>query len=175
MKLRDLIRRPGNIADFTAGDGNWDATGMKKIYEPGFIPDGGWQTWELWARDQGKVAAILAGRAANIMSFQLRAKPELTDLQRQLRDAAGVYAAVCGAGRALGYVCAPSLFQKIVARCVDASPDIAAYERNRDLLYGALTDFGYTAVHPDGAFYLFVKALEEDANAFSDKAKELGL
>lgn len=84
MKLRDLIRRPGNIADFTAGDGNWDATGMKKIYEPGFIPDGGWQTWELWARDQGKVAAILAGRAANIMSFQLRAKPELTDLQRQL-------------------------------------------------------------------------------------------
>ena len=96
-------------------------------------------------------------------------------LSPRLHDAAGVYAAVCGAGRALGYVCAPSLFQKIVARCVDASPDIAAYESNRDLLYGALTDFGYTAVHPDGAFYLFVKALEEDANAFSDKAKELGL
>lgn len=84
MKIRDLIRRTGTIADFTAGDGNWDATGMKKIYEPGFAPEGGWPAWELWARDQGKVAAILAGRAANIMSFQLRAKPEQTDLQHQL-------------------------------------------------------------------------------------------
>lgn len=84
MKIRDLIRRSGTIADFTVGDGDWDATGMKKIYEPGFAPDGGWPAWELWARDQGKVAAILAGRSANIMSFQLRTKPELTDLQRQL-------------------------------------------------------------------------------------------
>ena len=86
-----------------------------------------------------------------------------------------IYAAVCGAGRALGYVCAPSLFQKVVAKCVDARPDIAAYERNRNLIYGALTEMGYTCVRPDGAFYLFVKALEEDANAFADKAKRLGL
>lgn len=86
-----------------------------------------------------------------------------------------IYAAVCGAGRALGYVCAPSLFQKVVAKCVDARPDIAAYERNRNLIYGALTEMGYTCVRPDGAFYLFVKALEEDANAFADRAKRLGL
>ena len=86
-----------------------------------------------------------------------------------------IYAAVCGAGRALGYVCAPSLFQKVVAKCVDARPDIAAYERNRNLIYGALTEMGYTCVRPDGAFYLFVRSLEADANAFSDRAKNYGL
>ncbi len=85
------------------------------------------------------------------------------------------YPAICGAGRVLGYVCAPSLMQKVVAECINAVPDVAAYKRNRDLLYGALTEIGYECVRPDGAFYLFVKALEKDANAFSDRAKEYGL
>lgn len=89
--------------------------------------------------------------------------------------ASDIYAAVCGAGRALGYVCAPSTFQRAVAKCVDAKPDINAYRENRDLLYGALCEMGFECVHPDGAFYLFVKALEEDANAFADRAKHLGL
>lgn len=96
-------------------------------------------------------------------------------LSPNLADVGGVYAAVCGAGRALGYVCAPNLFQQVVAKCVDAVPDIAAYKRNRNLIYNALTEMGYECVRPDGAFYLFVKALEPDANAFADRAKNLGL
>ncbi len=86
-----------------------------------------------------------------------------------------VYAAVCGAGRALGYVCAPSMFQRVAAACVNERPDITAYRRNRDLIYSALTEMGYDCVHPDGAFYLFVRSPEPDANAFSERAKTFGL
>lgn len=82
------------------------------------------------------------------------------------------YAAVCGSGRALGYVCAPSLWQKVVAKCVDATSDISIYKKNRDLFYNSLTEMGFECVYPDGAFYLFVKAMEEDSRAFSDKCKE---
>lgn len=85
-------------------------------------------------------------------------------------DNRNVYASVCGAGRVLGYVCAPTLFQFVVARCVGKTADISVYKKNRDLLYGGLTDIGYECVRPDGAFYLFVKALEEDAEAFCKKA-----
>lgn len=83
-----------------------------------------------------------------------------------------LYAAVAGAGRALGYVCAPSLFQKMIARCVGATGDIEAYRENRDILYKGLTDIGYHCFKPDGAFYMFVQALEEDADAFCERAKE---
>ena len=86
-----------------------------------------------------------------------------------------LYAAVCGAGRALGYVCAPSLMQAVVAKTLRAETDVAAYKKNRDLLLNGLTGIGYSCVKPDGAFYLFVKSLEPDANAFSDRAKEYGL
>ncbi|MEO3946778.1 pyridoxal phosphate-dependent aminotransferase [Gorillibacterium sp. CAU 1737] len=86
-----------------------------------------------------------------------------------------VYAAICGAGRALGYVCAPSLFQKAIARCLGQTADLNVYKTNRDLLYEALQEYGYECVYPDGAFYLFVKALEEDANLFCARARELGL
>lgn len=82
-----------------------------------------------------------------------------------------MYAAVCGAGRALGFVCAPSLFQRVAARCIGQTSDISEYKTNRDLLSKALTEYGYHCVRPDGAFYLFVKALEEDAGAFCEKAK----
>lgn len=90
----------------------------------------------------------------------------------QMENSSDVYAAVCGAGRALGYVCAPSLFQKVIAKCVKATSDINAYKENRDILYNGLTKLGYNCVRPDGAFYLFVQALEEDANAFCEKAKK---
>lgn len=86
-----------------------------------------------------------------------------------------IYYAICGAGRSLGYVCAPSLFQRVVAKCVRSVGDVASYKHNRDLLCSALSEYGYEFVKPDGAFYLFVKALEEDANAFADRAKKLGL
>ena len=87
-------------------------------------------------------------------------------------DAKGVYAAVCGAGRALGFVCAPALFQRVAAECDGMTADLSVYKRNRDLLYNGLKEYGYTCVYPDGAFYLFVKALEEDAAAFCERAKK---
>lgn len=86
-----------------------------------------------------------------------------------------IYAGICGAGRALGYVCAPSLFQQVVARCMGKTADVSVYKKNRDILYNALTEYGYRCIKPDGAFYLFVEALEQDANAFSEKAKEFEL
>lgn len=87
-------------------------------------------------------------------------------------DAKEVYAAAAGAGRAMGYVCAPSLLQKVIARCVDVEPDLSDYEINRKLLLDNLTEYGYECATPDGAFYLFVKAPEGDGNAFSARAKE---
>ena len=93
----------------------------------------------------------------------------------EAEDAKRLYFAVCGAGRALGYVCAPSLFQKMIAKCQGVTSDVSVYEKNRDLLVGALKEYAYTCVRPDGAFYLFVKALEEDANAFCERAKKYGL
>lgn len=93
-------------------------------------------------------------------------------VSNKMKDSIDVYAAVCGAGRALGYVCAPSLFQQVIARCVNQTSDISVYKKNRDLLYEALTKFGFHCVRPDGAFYLFVQAMERDANAFCEKAKK---
>ncbi len=90
----------------------------------------------------------------------------------EVDDAGRVKAAVAGAGRALGYVCAPVLFQKAIARCVDVPSDVSAYRRNRDLLYKGLTELGYECARPQGAFYLFVKAPEPDAGAFSEHAKK---
>ena len=89
-----------------------------------------------------------------------------------MEDGVSIYLAVCGAGRSLGYVCAPSLFQQVIARCIDAKVDIEIYRENRDLLYNNLTKYGYECVKPDGAFYLFVKALEDDAYAFYEEAKK---
>jgi aspartate aminotransferase len=86
-----------------------------------------------------------------------------------------VYAAVCGAGRILGFVCAPSLLQRVVADCADQTSDISVYKSNRDLLYNALTEYGYRAIKPQGAFYLFVEALEKDAYAFCERAKKYEL
>ena len=90
-------------------------------------------------------------------------------------DAARVMAAVAGAARALGFVCAPALFQRVVTDCADEPSDVAAYARNRDLLTRALSEYGYTYVEPDGAFYLWVRALEDDAQAFCARARALEL
>ena len=86
-----------------------------------------------------------------------------------------VYFAVCGAGRSLGFVCAPSLFQKIVPKCIGKTADISIYKKNRDILCDALSKYGYTVAQPDGAFYLFVKALEESSRDFCEKAKKYEL
>ena len=91
------------------------------------------------------------------------------------KDAKALYLAVCGAGRALGYVCAPSLFQKLIARCQGVTSDVSVYERNRDTLAGALRGYGFRCVQPVGAFYLFVKSPEPDAYAFCERAKKYNL
>ncbi|MCI8465348.1 MAG: pyridoxal phosphate-dependent aminotransferase [Lachnospiraceae bacterium] len=93
----------------------------------------------------------------------------------EMEDAKAAYAAVCGAGRVLGYVCAPALFQQVVASCAGETSDIEVYRRNRDLLYNALVEMGYFCVKPEGAFYLFPRSLEPDAYAFCEKAKSLDL
>jgi len=86
-----------------------------------------------------------------------------------------LYAAIAGAARACGHVCAPSLWQKVIARCTHLRPDLAAYEKNRQTLYEGLVALGYEVAKPDGAFYLFVKAPGGDANEFSDLAKQKDL
>lgn len=93
----------------------------------------------------------------------------------QAKDAEELYLAVCGAGRALGYVCAPSLFQKVIARCQGMTSDVSVYEKNRNTLLSALTSYGFKCVRPDGAFYLFVRSPEPDANAFCERAKAYDL
>ena len=91
---------------------------------------------------------------------------------RQSDDADKLYLAVAGAARSLGHVCAPSLWQKVIARCARLRPDLQAYDKNRTALYEGLLAAGYEVAKPDGAFYLFVKAPGGDANAFSQFAKE---
>lgn len=86
-------------------------------------------------------------------------------------DAAELYLACAGSARTLGFVCAPMLTQCVIEACVDERPDLSVYEKNRALLYEGLQTLGYDCVHPDGAFYLFVKAPNGDGSAFSDMAK----
>ena len=90
-------------------------------------------------------------------------------------DSKALYAAITGSARIAGHVCAPSLWQKVIARCTHLRPDLAAYDKNRRRLYDALTSYGYEMAKPDGAFYLFIKAPGGDAVAFSEKAKERDL
>ena len=93
----------------------------------------------------------------------------------EAQDHDALYAAIAGASRAAGHVCAPSLWQKVITRCAHLRPDLESYDRNRRTLYDGLTAMGYEAAKPDGAFYLFVKAPGGDANAFSEKAKKKDL
>lgn len=93
----------------------------------------------------------------------------------QAADSKNLYAAIAGAARGCGHVCAPSLWQKVIARCTHLRPDLESYDRNRKALYEGLTSLGYEMAKPDGAFYLFVKAPGGDAAAFSEKAKHKNL
>lgn len=83
--------------------------------------------------------------------------------------------AVAGAGRKLGFVCAPALFQRVLIDCVDEPTNVEAYARNREALAGGLRRLGYTCIEPEGAFYLWVKSLEPDAEAFFRRARDLEL
>jgi aspartate aminotransferase len=90
-------------------------------------------------------------------------------------DKDSLMASLAGSARAMGYVCAPSLLQAMVARCADVKPDISSYRENRDLLLGSLEAMGYECVMPSGAFYLFIKSPYSSAKAFSEEAKKHGL
>ena len=93
----------------------------------------------------------------------------------QVDDSKDLYAACLGAGRAYGYVCAPALFQKVITKCASLTSDMNEYAKNRDLLYNGLTKIGFECVYPQGAFYLFVKSPEPDANKFMERAKKYNI
>ncbi len=90
-------------------------------------------------------------------------------------EASQVFAAVCGAGRSLGYVCAPALFQRLLPACLGKTADLSVYRENRTLLHDGLTACGYSCIRPEGAFYLFVRSPEPDAAAFCERAKKYEL
>lgn len=94
---------------------------------------------------------------------------------KQAEEHDALYAAIAGAARAIGHVCAPSLWQKVVARCAKLRPDLKAYDENRRLLMDNLTEMGYEMAKPDGAFYLFIKAPNGSAAEFSELAKQKDL
>lgn len=93
----------------------------------------------------------------------------------KMSDASEMYAAICGAGRSLGFICAPSIFQKLIPNVLGQTSDISVYKENRDILYKALTEFGFRCVHPDGAFYLYIETPEPNSIAFAEKAKKYEL
>ena len=93
---------------------------------------------------------------------------EICDFER-------IYGAIAGAARVLTHVNAPSLFQRVVARCADKKPDLSDYEKNGTLLYEGLIGAGFSCVKPQGAFYLFPKSLEPDDYAFCERAKKYDL
>ena len=86
-----------------------------------------------------------------------------------------VYKAICGGGRSLGYICAGTLFQRVVQACIDAPVNIEPYDVNRKILMEGLDRIGYTYIKPQGAFYMWIQALEPDANAFYERAKKYEL
>ncbi|MBP5250549.1 MAG: pyridoxal phosphate-dependent aminotransferase [Lachnospiraceae bacterium] len=93
----------------------------------------------------------------------------------EMEDSGDVFAAVCGAGRILGFVNAPSMFQRVAAACATMTSDIGVYQKNRDLLYDGLVAAGFSCVKPKGAFYMFPQALEADETAFCERAKKYDL
>ena len=96
-------------------------------------------------------------------------------LPQDLDDYDDIFSASMAAIRAFGYICVSSMWQRVAIDCLGATSDISVYKGNRDRLYGALTEMGYTCVYPDGAFYLFMKTPEPDAEAFCRRAMKENL
>lgn len=96
-------------------------------------------------------------------------------IPNEMEDFELVYAAIAGAGRSLGYVNAPGLFQRVCAECADITADINIYETNKNILVKGLRDLGFHVVEPEGTFYMFPRTLESDDIAFCEKAKEFNL
>lgn len=96
-------------------------------------------------------------------------------IPNEMEDFELVYAAIAGAGRSLGYVNAPGLFQRVCAECANITADINIYETNKNILVKGLRDLGFHVVEPEGTFYMFPRTLEADDIAFCEKAKEFNL
>lgn len=96
-------------------------------------------------------------------------------VNKKATNAQDLYCTIMGAARYLGYVNPPSLFQRVIAKCIGQTSDISEYDTNRKLLMNGLKQIGYDFVKPEGAFYLFLKSLEPDAKAFSERAKKYEL
>lgn len=86
-----------------------------------------------------------------------------------------LFKAICGAGRSLGYVCAPSLFQLMIPYCLGKTSDLNVYKENKEILYNALIQYGYEVITPEGAFYIFMKALGNSSYEFCEQAKKYEL
>ncbi len=106
----------------------------------------------------------LPGERVGFMAFH----PELDNY-------ADIFSASLAVIRAFGYICVSNMWQRVTMECIGATSDISIYKGNRDLLYGSLTKMGYTCVYPDGAFYLFMKTPEPDAEAFCRRAMKENL
>ena len=91
------------------------------------------------------------------------------------QDVEDVYAVICGAASMLGYICAPALFQHLIPYVLGYTSNLEEYKINRDYLYNSLKEIGFDVIYPTGAFYLFMKALEDDAEKFSEVAKKYEL
>lgn len=96
-------------------------------------------------------------------------------IPKEVKEFSKIYGAIAGAARVLTHVNAPSLFQKVIAKCAGKPSDIRIYEKNRELLYEGLKEAGIFCVKPQGAFYLFPRSLEADDRAFCEKAKKYDL
>ena len=101
----------------------------------------------------------LPGERVGFMAFP----PDLDDYM-------DIYSASVAAIRSFGYICVSNMWQRIAVECLGATSDISIYKKNRDLLYNSLTEMGYSCVYPDGAFYLFMKTPDPDAEAFCRRA-----
>ena len=95
--------------------------------------------------------------------------PDEADGSEELIAAAAI------ANRTIGCVNAPSLIQKVIAKCVDAEVDVAAYDKNRLALYNGLKELGFECIKPQGAFYLFVKSPVTDEKAFCEAGKKYNI
>ncbi len=96
-------------------------------------------------------------------------------IPNEVSDFENVVSAANVATRILGYVNAPSLFQRVIARCLDDKVNIDFYNKNRELLYSELTSYGYNCIKPEGAFYLFVKSPIENDIEFCNMAKKYNI
>lgn len=90
-------------------------------------------------------------------------------------DSQDLYAAIAGAARACGHICAPSLMQKVITLCTEIRPNIEIYDENRKTLYTALTEYGFRCIKPHGAFFMLVEAPDGDSITMSERAKERNL